>query len=171
MSVTNVTAPARVDSRWRIAVATLRLAGLLGGLGAVAGAALISLRYGSIDITTRDAWDAIFAYDASSYEQTVVRHLRVPRTVFALVVGCGLGVAGAVMQGVTRNPLADPFILGVSAAPRWGSRPPCTSASSTVQKRTSGSLSAGPHWHRPWCTLSGPRAEAEARLYDLFWPV
>jgi iron complex transport system permease protein len=120
VSLTDVSTAADARPRWRVAVATLRLAGLLGGLCLVAIVGLISLRYGSIDITTRDAWDGIFAYDASSYEQTVVRYLRAPRTVFALIVGCGLGVAGAVMQGVTRNPLADPFILGVSGGASLG---------------------------------------------------
>lgn len=119
MSVTNAPA-APLRPRWRIAVATLRLAGLLGGVVAIVVVGLLSLRYGSIDITTREAWDAIFHYDASSYEQTVVRYLRAPRTVFALIVGCGLGVSGAVMQGVTRNPLADPYILGVSGGASLG---------------------------------------------------
>jgi iron complex transport system permease protein len=44
-----------------------------------------------------------------------VRSLRVPRTAVGLAIGASLAVAGAVMQGVTRNPLADPFILGVSS--------------------------------------------------------
>ena len=120
MSVTNAAAAAGVQRRWRLAVAGLRVAGLVGGLAAVAVIGLLSLRYGSIDITTNDAWNALFHYDPSSYEQTVVRHLRVPRTVFALIVGCGLGVSGAVMQGVTRNPLADPFILGLSGGAALG---------------------------------------------------
>lgn len=45
----------------------------------------------------------------------VVRELRVPRTVIGLLAGAALGIAGAVMQGVTRNPIADPGLLGVSA--------------------------------------------------------
>src|SRR5262245_17073153 len=100
--------------RLHLSTATTRLVGLLLGLGLLAGFVLLSLRFGSIDITTRDAWDGIFHYNPDSYEQTVVRSLRAPRTVFAILVGCGLGVSGALMQGVTRNPLADPYILGVS---------------------------------------------------------
>lgn len=76
---------------------------------------ILSLRIGSLDISNADAWDALFNFDSESYEQTVVRSLRLPRTVVGLVVGASLAVAGAVMQGVTRNPLADPFILGVSS--------------------------------------------------------
>lgn len=98
----------------------LRMAGLVGSVIVLAVIAVVSLRFGSIDITNSDAWNAIVAYSEASYEQTIVRFLRVPRTVIAIVVGCGLGVAGAVMQGVTRNPMADPFILGVSGGAALG---------------------------------------------------
>ena len=88
---------------------------LLAGGVAVLLAALLSLRVGSIGVSNRDAWDALFHFNPDSYEQTVVRSLRLPRTVIGLAIGASLGVAGAVMQGVTRNPLADPYILGVSS--------------------------------------------------------
>jgi iron complex transport system permease protein len=94
---------------------TLRALGLLVGLGAVVAVALLSLGVGAIGIGTRTAWDALFNYQAQSYEQTVVRTLRLPRTIIALGVGGGLAVAGAMMQAVTRNPLAGPSILGVSS--------------------------------------------------------
>lgn len=100
--------------------ATLRLFGLVIGSIGILAIGLISLRFGSIDITNSDAWNGLFHYDEDSYPQTIVRYLRVPRTVIALIVGCGLGVAGAVMQGVTRNPMADPFILGVSGGAALG---------------------------------------------------
>lgn len=92
-----------------------RTGGLVIGLAAIALMALISLRFGSLEITTRQAWDAVFNYSPDSYEQTVVRSLRVPRTLIAIGVGGALAVAGAAMQAVTRNPLAEPSILGVSA--------------------------------------------------------
>ncbi len=94
---------------------TLRSIGLLAGIAAIILAAIISLRIGSIGISTSDAWDALFNYDSQAYNQTVVRSLRLPRTVIALGVGAALAVAGATMQAVTRNPLADPTILGVSS--------------------------------------------------------
>lgn len=93
----------------------LRSVGLLACLAAVVVVALLSLRIGSLTISTADAWNALFAYDPTSYNQTVVRSLRLPRTLIALAVGGGLAVAGAVMQAVTRNPLAGPSILGVSS--------------------------------------------------------
>jgi len=92
-----------------------RTAGLLFGLAALGLAGLLSLRVGSIGISTSDAWDALFRYDADVYNQTVVRTLRLPRTIIALGIGAALAVAGATMQAVTRNPLADPSILGVSS--------------------------------------------------------
>lgn len=93
----------------------LRALGLCVGIGAVIVAALVSLRFGSLAISTGDAWDALVHYDPTVYEQTVVRSLRLPRTIIALGVGAALAVAGATMQAVTRNPLADPSILGVSS--------------------------------------------------------
>lgn len=92
-----------------------RSLGLLFGLAGIIVAALISLRVGSISVSTHDVWNALFHYDLQSYNETVIRSLRLPRTVIALAVGGGLGVAGATMQAVTRNPLAGPSILGVSS--------------------------------------------------------
>lgn len=92
-----------------------RAVALLAGLAGLVLVSILSLCIGSLDVSTADAWDAIFHFNPDSYEQTVVRSLRLPRTAVALVVGSALAVAGAMMQGVTRNPLADPFILGVSS--------------------------------------------------------
>lgn len=82
--------------------------------------ALASLRIGSIGITTADAVDALVRYAPESYEQTVVRTLRLPRTLIGLGVGAALAVAGAALQGMTRNPLADPSILGVNSGAAFG---------------------------------------------------
>ena len=78
---------------------SLRVGGLLLGVAAACVVALLSLRFGSLQIKTADAWNAIFAYDADSFEQTVVRTLRVPRTIIALGVGSCLAVAGAADAG------------------------------------------------------------------------
>jgi iron complex transport system permease protein len=89
--------------------------GLVLSIVALMVVGLLSLRIGSLGISTRDAWDAVFDYNNKDYEQMVVRTLRVPRTIIAMGVGAGLAVAGATMQAVTRNPLADSSILGVSS--------------------------------------------------------
>lgn len=103
-------APAHA-ARWRLARATVLL--LLTATLVVT--AVLSLRIGSLGLSTDDAVAALFRYDANSYEQTVVRSLRLPRTLIGLGVGAALAVSGAVMQAATRNPLAGPSILGVSS--------------------------------------------------------
>jgi iron complex transport system permease protein len=88
------------------------------GLGLAVGmlvvVAFCSLAYGSKVIPLVSVWDALWDYDGSN-DQLIVRSLRVPRTVIGLGVGAALGLAGGVMQGVTRNPLADPGLLGIEA--------------------------------------------------------
>ncbi|MCC6945383.1 MAG: iron ABC transporter permease [Thermomicrobiales bacterium] len=85
------------------------------GAGLLLVVALISIRLGTHGISTGDVWNGLFHYDPTSYNQTLVRTMRLPRTVIAVGIGCSMAVAGAVMQGVTRNPLADPSIIGVSS--------------------------------------------------------
>ena len=97
------------------AVVVGKTAGLFIALAVLVFAGLMSLRVGSVPISTSDAWNALFNYDSESYNQMVVRTLRLPRTLIAIAVGGGLAVAGATMQAVTRNPLAGPSILGVSS--------------------------------------------------------
>jgi iron-siderophore transport system permease protein len=88
--------------------------GLTAALGVLALVVLASLAIGSKSIPLSTTFDALTNYDKSSYDETIIRLLRVPRTEVGLLVGIALGLAGAVMQGVTRNPLADPGILGVN---------------------------------------------------------
>lgn len=59
--------------------------------------------------------DALLHYDETLFDHMIVRDLRLPRALVAVVVGASLSVAGALMQGVTRNPLAEPGILGLMA--------------------------------------------------------
>ena len=75
---------------------------------------LASLAIGSRSIAPSTVLQALTAYDPTSTDQLVVITSRLPRTVLGLLVGAALGLAGCVMQGVTRNPLADPGILGVN---------------------------------------------------------
>lgn len=92
-----------------------RTAGLVVCVGVVAVVAVLSLALGSKHLPVDVAWDAMLRFDPSNVDHTVVRSLRVPRTAIGLLAGIALGLAGAVMQGVSRNPLADPGILGVNA--------------------------------------------------------
>lgn len=88
--------------------------GLIGALGLLAAVALLSIRVGSVTLDTATVFDAFFSFDGSN-EHIIVRSLRVPRTLIGLGVGAALAVAGTVTQGVTRNPLGAPDILGVNA--------------------------------------------------------
>lgn len=98
--------PARLGRR--------RLFGLLICLALCLLAVAASLAWGARETSLGDVIASIFSFDGSS-DQLVVRELRVPRTLLGLLVGAALGVAGVLMQAITRNPLADPGLLGVSA--------------------------------------------------------
>jgi iron complex transport system permease protein len=82
---------------------------------ATAVVAVASLAIGAKSVPFGTVVDALRAYDGTIDDHIVVRQLRLPRTVLALLVGAALGLAGAVMQAVTRNPLADPGLLGINA--------------------------------------------------------
>lgn len=90
----------------------LRLLWLLAVVAVVVVLGVLSLVIGSRDVTFADLTAALGG-SADNLGQAAVTK-RIPRTVLALIVGAALGLAGAVMQGVTRNPLADPSILGVN---------------------------------------------------------
>ncbi|GAA1319189.1 iron chelate uptake ABC transporter family permease subunit [Leucobacter albus] len=83
-------------------------------LGVLALVALTSVVVGSREIPLSVVWDAVF--NRSDIEDHfVIWDLRIPRTVVAIAVAAALGVAGALIQALTRNPLADPGILGVNS--------------------------------------------------------
>ncbi|MTH79687.1 FecCD family ABC transporter permease [Paracoccus aestuariivivens] len=87
-----------------------------GGL-ALLGVTLLGLCFLSVAVGTRSvAWSDIWAA-LSGQTETIAQAavaVRIPRTIFAALVGAALGLSGTIMQGVTRNPLADPGILGVN---------------------------------------------------------
>ena len=84
-------------------------------LGVLALALLASLMWGARDIAVGQVWAALVDPVAGDHDHLVVRDLRVPRTLIGLVAGAALGAAGALMQGVTRNPIADPGLLGINS--------------------------------------------------------
>jgi iron complex transport system permease protein len=97
-----------------------RTAGLVALGVAVAVAGATSLAIGARSLPLGSVWGALTSFDGGSEAEVIVRQLRVPRTLLALAVGAALGLAGAVMQGVTRNPLADPGLLGINAGAATG---------------------------------------------------
>jgi ABC-type Fe3+-siderophore transport system permease subunit len=92
-----------------------RLLGLVFLLVLVVVAALASIAVGTRSIGLGEVWRSLIDGDLSTDAAVIVRRLRVPRTALGLLVGLALGVAGALMQGHTRNPLGDPGLLGVTA--------------------------------------------------------
>ncbi|MGR3759155.1 FecCD family ABC transporter permease [Roseobacteraceae bacterium NS-SX3] len=89
----------------------------------VLGLALLSaaaLRLGVRPTAWADVWAALTAYDAASAEHIVVRSMRLPRLLGAVLAGAALGISGALIQGMTRNPLADPGLLGINGGAALG---------------------------------------------------
>ena len=70
---------------------------------------------GAKAIRLSDIWNALFRFDAEEINQVIVRNLRIPRLLADIIVGVSLSVSGAVMQGNTKNPMADSGIMGISA--------------------------------------------------------
>ncbi|MGK3088381.1 FecCD family ABC transporter permease [Streptomyces sp. WAC01490] len=97
----------------QISAARVRYAaGLTAGLILLALAVAGGLAVGAQPVPPAEVLAALFDPDAP--HASLVREVRVPRTLLAVTAGAALGLAGAVMQGMTRNPLADPGILGVN---------------------------------------------------------
>ncbi|MBH0244488.1 iron chelate uptake ABC transporter family permease subunit, partial [Streptomyces cavourensis] len=96
--------------------------GRLGGLCALAVglvlAAALSLAVGARALSPAEVWHGLFAAADPDQRLTeirlIVQTVRVPRTVLAVVAGIALGVGGALIQGYTRNPIADTGLLGVN---------------------------------------------------------
>lgn len=82
---------------------------------ALAAALLLSILVGATGISVSTIVDALFRFDPDDTEHLVIHDLRLPRTVASALVGASLAVAGAVMQGMTRNPLASPSLMGLNA--------------------------------------------------------
>ncbi|MGE7436004.1 FecCD family ABC transporter permease [Kitasatospora sp. NPDC001175] len=92
---------------------TVRAAGLLGCLLALLLVLLLSIAFGAKQLPPGEVWHGLFDSDSPGY--TAVHRMRLPRTLLGLLAGTALGLAGGIMQALTRNPLADPGLLGINA--------------------------------------------------------
>ncbi|MGI5359391.1 FecCD family ABC transporter permease [Streptomyces sp. CA-252508] len=96
------------------------------GLAVLAASVALAITIGPADIGVTDVWSVVASHlggDAtglSPVRDGIVWNLRLPRTLLAAVCGAGLALCGAVMQSLLRNPLADPFVLGVSSGASTG---------------------------------------------------
>ncbi|MEV5445609.1 iron chelate uptake ABC transporter family permease subunit [Streptomyces sp. NPDC052644] len=96
------------------------------GLGVLALSVALAITIGPADIGVTDVWSVVVSYvggepsGLTPIRDGIIWNLRLPRTLLAAVCGAGLAVCGAVMQSLLRNPLADPFVLGVSSGASTG---------------------------------------------------
>lgn len=115
---------ARPASR-RVGTATLVVATPLL-FAALAVSAVVAVTIGPADLSTAEVWRSIGSHlglttsDLSLIRDGIVWEFRLPRVLTAAAVGAGLAVSGAVMQALTRNPLADPYLLGLSSGASLG---------------------------------------------------
>jgi iron complex transport system permease protein len=87
---------------------------LAGALLVLLALMAVGVSLGSERLSLTEVWDGL-TNPAHSTDRVIVWDLRLPRVILAVLVGANLAVAGALLQGVTRNPLADPHLLGISA--------------------------------------------------------
>ena len=87
---------------------------IIAGLLVFIGMFITSMAFGSADASFKDVWLAITT-NVKTETTLMLREIRLPREIAAIFVGAALAVAGAIMQGLTRNPLADPGLLGLTA--------------------------------------------------------
>jgi iron complex transport system permease protein len=91
----------------------------IGLLTAAAAALLLGVVVGPADLPLGDVWDGLFGKGETATE-AIVRDLRLPRALLAFFVGGSLAVTGAALQALVRNPLADPYLLGLSGGAGLG---------------------------------------------------
>ncbi|MBQ2260955.1 MAG: iron ABC transporter permease [Loktanella sp.] len=96
---------------------TLRLTmlGPIMVIGSILVLFLWHIAVGAKSIPILTVAESLWHFDRTEFDHVVIRNLRLPRAIFAVTVGASLAVAGSLMQGVTRNPLAEPGLLGLLA--------------------------------------------------------
>ncbi|WP_251070087.1 iron chelate uptake ABC transporter family permease subunit [Streptomyces sp. ISL-96] len=92
----------------------VRAGGLFVSLGVLLLVVVASIAIGAKPLALGDVWHGLF-HASGTGNDVIIQDVRVPRTILGVLVGAALGLSGAVMQGLTRNPLAEPGILGVNA--------------------------------------------------------
>lgn len=99
----------------------MRLAGVLAlGCAGLAGLLLVAVAVGSTPFSLAQILGAFTSSDTTTPVSRIVLDLRLPRALLAVIVGAGLGMVGAVLQTLTRNDLADPFLFGLSSGAAAG---------------------------------------------------
>ncbi|MCC6612272.1 MAG: iron ABC transporter permease [Anaerolineae bacterium] len=91
------------------------LPGLFVCLLLLIGCLLWSITLGAADIDSTVVYESLFHYDTTNFDHLIIQTVRLPRVLSGMIVGASLAVSGAIMQGLTRNPLADSGILGINS--------------------------------------------------------
>ena len=84
------------------------------GMALLGAMFVFSMVFGAANTSIQDVWDALFS-NMKNDQINILREIRFPREVAAIIVGAALAISGAIMQGITRNPLADPGLLGLTS--------------------------------------------------------
>jgi len=116
-------------------------------IGFLLVALLVGIHWGAVDLSFDQIRQGFWNPSETSHISTILWQIRLPRVILAACVGGGLAVAGAAFQGVFRNPLADPFVIGASSGAALGATLAllCIAGSITVITAT---------WQIPWLILS-----------------
>ncbi|MET7402413.1 iron ABC transporter permease [Dactylosporangium sp. NPDC005572] len=128
--VATATTATRVQRRFRVL--------MTGSAGAVLGGTVLALGTGAVDVPVGDVVRILAAhlgggrYGADLIGDDIVWQYRAPRALLAIVAGTGLSVAGTVLQAVVRNPLADPYVLGLASGASLGAVAVLTLGSAAV---------------------------------------
>lgn len=88
---------------------------ILAGFAVLLTGMLYSVSKGAMPIPFQVAWDAVVHRDDTNPQHMVIYNLRLPRVIASALIGASFGVAGALMQGMTRNPMADAGLMGLNA--------------------------------------------------------
>ncbi|KYL33986.1 ABC transporter permease [Pseudoalteromonas agarivorans] len=95
---------------------TIFIAAVLIALGSLFSA----LSFGAADTPLSDVLTGVLSAGEGSFNARIIYELRLPRTLLAFMAGAGLAIAGLILQTVTRNPLADPYLFGISSGASFG---------------------------------------------------
>lgn len=101
-------------------MSTKQLLGCLGLLLAVVCTCFLSLQVGARDISVATVLASFTCYQPGDYAEVIIRTLRWPRLLAGVICGTSFAVAGALMQGITNNPMASPSILGINSGASFG---------------------------------------------------
>ncbi|MGM1045668.1 MAG: FecCD family ABC transporter permease [Bacillota bacterium] len=88
---------------------------MIGGIVVLLFSIALSISFGAADIKLSVVWDSVFHFNPDLNDHQIIRELRMPRVLGAAMIGASFAVAGAIMQGMTRNPLADSGLLGLNS--------------------------------------------------------